>query len=342
MPNDLKARQDRLTPVSLETVPPPVIERLRDAMVLPVESGRGLANGVFRSGGSFADLSRTRISGNRFTDIPTLPEAPPEDRLAGRHLFVGIGRHHFGHFLVETAARLWALEGSSVRFDGLLILPMPHVDFAAVLRQRIRLFFDLMGCDMPIHLVTKPVLVDELFLPSQGFGHQQWAVGSAVFRRFMRHRIGLTCPADGPDRIYISRSKLKQVFQRVDQEERVERLMAQAGYTVFHPECHDVQVQCQVYRAARHIVGGDGSAFHLAPFAVEGGTRVGLIQRRARVAPVDAIADQISAFAPVDLVRLDPLRRGADGDPPPSVGRTEAQPISFRALKAQLEEAGLI
>lgn len=329
-------------PLVLEAPPPAVIAPLRDAVIAPVGRGPGFANGVFDRDGRFCGISRTRISENRLTDIPALPSPMPADRLSGRYLFAGIGRHHFGHFLMETASRIWALDGREGLFDGLVILPVPDIDFAAVLRRRMRLFFDLMGCDMAIHLIETPMRIDMLYVPTQGFGHLHWAVGHEAFRRFVRHRIAMTCPAVGPEKVYVSRSKLKYAYQSIDQEERIERLMESAGYSLFHPERHDMRTQCQVYRAARVIVGGDGSAFHLAPFAMADGARVGLIQRRARLAPVEAIADQINAFAAVDLVRLDPLRAAADGSPAPSVGRTGQQPISFRALKAQLEAADLI
>ncbi len=328
-------------PLRLGELPPPIIEPLREAQVVAVR-GEGFANGVFRADGSFCELSRTRISDSRFTDRAARPLVQPAERLAGSYLFAGLGRHHFGHFLMETASRLWALDGREAQFDGLILLPMPGIDFAAVLRRRLQVFFDLMGCGLPIHLVQRDLMVERLHVPAQGFGHLQWSAATLPFRRFVRDRIEGACRPEGPEKIYISRSRLKHAFQHVDQEARIEALMRAAGYTVFHPEQHDMMVQCQTYRAARVIVGGDGSAFHLVPFAMRPDTRVGLIQRRLRRAPVDAIANQIEAFARVDLVRLDPLCRGEDGALLPSVGRKQTQPLDFERLRAQLEAAALI
>lgn len=328
-------------PLDLRRLPPAVIETLNDARIVPVQP-EGFANGVFRADGSFCEISRTRISDSRLTERATLPCRKLTARLAGTYLFGGIGRHHFGHFLMETASRLWALEGQQAKFDGLLLLPMPGIDFGAVLRRRLQIFFDLMGPRLPIHLVTHDLTVERLFVPAQGFGHQQWSVATPEFRRFVRGRIVQGCTPQGPEKLYISRSKLKHAFQHMDQEARVEALMEAAGYTVFHPQQHDMKVQCEAYRAAKVIVGGDGSAFHLAPFALQPDTRVGLIQRRVRAAPVDAIARQIEAFVRVDLIRLNPLSRAGDGTLLPAVGRKQTQPIEFDQLKAQLEEAGLI
>ncbi len=328
-------------PLTPEHLPPAIIEPLSDAQIAPVTVDEGFAHGIYRADGSFCEISRTRISDSRFTNSSHLPDPDSLKRLEGTYLFCGLGRHHFGHFLMETASRLWALEGREGHYDGLIILTPPKIDFAAVLRRRMKVFFDMMGCTMPIHIVSRPMEVEQLHVPAQGFGHLQWAVGTEAFRRFVRTRVAHACRPMGPEKIYVSRSKLKHVFQHVDQEERIEKLMISAGYTVFHPERHNMYQQCQVYRAAHTIVGGDGSAFHLAPFAMMPKTRVGLIQRRARLAPVNAIAHQIEAFADVDLTRLNPLLRQPDGKLP-SVGRREPQPIAFDALVEQLEQAGLI
>lgn len=325
-------------PLSLHVLPPAVIEPLREACVMPVAAETGLGNGVFRSDGSFCTLSRTRISESRFTDIPDAPHSSPETRLSGNFLFGGLGRHHFGHFVLETLSRLWALDGRQHLFDGLILLPMPNTDFGAVLRRRMLSVFHLMGVDMPMHLVRTPVTVERLHLPSQGIGHLEWAVGTEDFRRYVRDQIDRNCPAIGPEKIYISRSRLKHANQRIDQEARIEKLMKSAGYTIFHPQRHSIRAQCQVYRAAHTIVGGDGSAFHLAPFALQPETRVGLIQRRQRPEPVDAIANQIKAFTTVDLVRLNPLKKTAEDHLDPD----KPAPLTFRRLKKQLEAAHLI
>ncbi len=195
-------------------LPPPIVEPIHDAVVMPVGSDAGLSCGAFRPDSSFCDLSRTRLSRSRFSAIPDHPGKAPRKKLTGTYLFAGIGRHHFGHFIMETLARLWAMDGRQDRFDGLVLLPMHQTDFGAVLRRRLLSFLRLMGCDMPLHLVRTPVTVETLYLPAQGFGHMHWATGTDEFRRYVRDRIDRNCPAIGPDKIYVSRSKLKYSHQR--------------------------------------------------------------------------------------------------------------------------------
>ncbi len=331
-----------LPPLELERLPPPIIEPIENAFLVPVEADGEFSHGVYRSDGSFCELSRTRISSNRFSERASEPDSRGTDRLDGSYLFAGIGRHHFGHFLMETTSRLWALDGRQNRFDGIIILPPPNINFAAILRRRLMRFFEVLDCGLPIHLVKRPVAVEQLFVPAQGFGHRQWSIGSPEFRSFVRQQIDVTCQPRGPEKIYISRSRLKHRFKRIDQEDKIEDIMRGAGYTIFHPERHPIDVQCRVYRAAHTIVGGDGSAFHLVPFAMQAETRVGLIQRRARVEPVDAIARQIAAFTSVNLVRLNPLRQEIAETRDPSTGREKAQPIDLSKLANQLEDAHFI
>ncbi|WP_157708284.1 glycosyltransferase family 61 protein [Roseovarius faecimaris] len=323
------------TPLSPDRLPPPIIEPVEEARIVPVEQDEGLGCGVFRPDGSFCELSRTRISDDRFTAQPALPDMRDAARLEGTYLFGGLGRHHFGHFLMESIARVWAMDGRYERFDGLIMLPFQQTDFGSVLRRRLLAFFEIMGVDMPLHLVKVPLVAERLLIPAQGFGHQDWASGTEEFRTYVRGRIAANCPAQGPEKIYISRSKLKHGHQKVDQEERIERMMRAAGYEIFHPQRHSIAAQIRVYRAAKVIVGGDGSAFHMVPFAMREGARIGLIQRRARDRAVQAIANQITAFEKVKLTRIDALTGTARHSGLPD-------PMDIAALQAQLSETGFI
>lgn len=322
------------TALSPKVLPAASVETIEGAVVAPMPEGRDLSCGVFRADGSFCDHSRTLYSSNRFTAEPALPEAV--QHLEGRHLFVGIGRHHFGHFLLECLSRFWPLAHG--RYDGLILIPMHGIDIQSVFERRLGAFVDLLSDGLPVHFVEAPIRVDSLDVPTQGMGHRDWITGTPEFRRFIRGALGAKITAKGPERLYISRSQLKRSAQMVDQEQRIERLMRKAGYTIFHPQRHSLEVQCAHYAAARSIVGADGSAFHLAPFVMHPGTRVGLIQRRWRQGPVDALMAQINAFCDVDLTLMNPLIRPDDTplseDAPP--------PLDYRRLMRKLEAGGFL
>lgn len=312
---------------------PAHIETVARAVVMPMRPGSP-ACGVLDEGGAPLPMARTLLSGSRFTPDPAPPEATPA-RLAGRWLFAGVGRHHFGHFLLEATPRLWALDHLEARPDGILLLPMAGRDIAAVLRRRLGPLLDLLGQGLPVHLVMEPTEVETLIVPSQGFGHLDWTHGTPEARAYMRRHLSAIAP-DGPERLYISRRRLKNPAQQVPYERQIEKWLSRAGFTIFHPERHSIPEQIAAYRAARVLLGPDGSAFHLAPFVAHPEARIGLIQRRTRQPVFDAIKRQIGGFAGITPWTSAALATTAP-DP-----RESALPPELHRLRADLGSAGFL
>ncbi|MFU8833801.1 glycosyltransferase family 61 protein [Roseovarius autotrophicus] len=309
------------------------IETVARAVVMPMRTGNH-ACGVLGPDGAPVPMARTLLSGSRFTPDPAPPEAPPA-RLAGRWLLGGVGRHHFGHFLLEATPRLWALDHLDARPDGILLLPMAGRDIAAVLRRRLGPLMDLLGQGLPVHLVAEPTEVETLILPSQGFGHLHWTHGTPEARTYMRRHLSAIAP-DGPARLYISRRRLKSAAQQVPHEGRIEKWLSRAGFAIFHPERHSIPEQIAAYRAARMLLGPDGSAFHLAPFVAHPETRIGLIQRRTRQPVFDAILRQIEGFAGITPWISTALASAAPDN------REGTLPPELHQLRADLHNGGFL
>jgi len=322
------------------TVPPPTLEVVQKALVVPVQAQGRMASGVFRQDGSFVEASRTLLSRGRLTDPPPCPDPVRARRLPGRYVFAGPARDHFGHFVLESLGRLWAVPGQDPAPDGLLFLPRDADLSLGPLVCQHGALLEALCPGLPVLATTEPLVVDTLLVPGQAFGHQDRITGTPEFRRFLRNRLESAFAADGPDRLYVSRSGLRGVEKLVDGEARIEKLMRRAGYTIFHPERHDIATQIAHYRAARVLVGPDGSAFHLAACVVAPGTRVALIQRRHRDAVVHSFMDQFAAFAQVEATLINPLvPRSRLGEADLADNRA---PINFRALSRQLDEAGFL
>lgn len=320
---------------SLDQLPPALVEVLPGATLVPVADAKGWACGAFRNDGSFCTGSRIRTGHTHFSAQPAFADAG--EVLEGRHLYAGLGRHHFGHFLLEALPRLWAVDQQPV--DGIVFMARPGLDFPAVLNRRFRAFLDVLTGGLPIMVAQKPTRVDELVVATPGIGHLQWITGTPEYRQFMRARLTGHIAPNGPDKIYISRSALKRPEQMVDQEERIEGMMRDAGYTIVHPQKLSLIEQCSHYMAARHIVGGDGSAFHLAALVLQPDTQVAVIQRRWRQNVVDAIMDQISAFSEARLTMINPLYPREDT---PDNGPIIPTPLDIKYLKRALKTAGFI
>ncbi len=287
------------------------IERLSRALILPEREGDArLASGVLRRDGSFAKLSRAWIRARKATPAPRLQ---PDEHIAflpGQHLFAGHLRGHFGHFLVESTARLWALDHLGLRPDSIFYLPYrgAHYETEGVIRSQ-KPLFDLLGIDVPVRTYPGALRVERLYLPELGFGWEERYAGSPAYRAFMQSRLGAAAPAEGGERLYISRAKLAAQRGGILGETVIEENLARAGYEIFHPERHPIAVQIARYKAARSIVALDGSALHLAAYVLQPGAQVTMILRRSS-ANVDDYLLQFRSFAGitpnvVDVIRTD-------------------------------------
>ena len=65
------------------------------------------------------------------------------------YMFGGMFWHHFGHFLFETLARLWAVAQLSERIDGIVFFVPRTMDGIGPMHQDV---FPLMGLGIPILL----------------------------------------------------------------------------------------------------------------------------------------------------------------------------------------------
>lgn len=228
--------------------------------------------GVLSEDGDVSLAAMVRPRARLTQPIEVRPESV--DRIRGRHLWGGQVNPHFGHFICETIARLWAFKGSGAESVLFIGHSERHRNFAPY---QIDLFRTL-GIDVPVTIVTDPTEVEELVVPAQGFGLAELGRANDKFLDMMRHMAGSIEPA-GPEKIYISRTQTG-TRPRVFGEVLIERNLEAHGYTVIHPQNMTIAEQLSQYRAATHIVGLDGSAFHLFGFVARPEAKAAIILRR--------------------------------------------------------------
>lgn len=239
----------------------------------PAETSRDQqACGVLSDQGDVALAAMVRPHGRHTPPVSTRPLA--QGRLSGRHLWGGIAIPHFGHFLCETTPRLWAFDGG--RFESVLFVGrQPWVrEFSPYQTD----LFRALGIDAPVRIVAEPTEVEELVVPGLGFGFNHMGRGSDEFLAMTR-RMAARVRAEGPEKIYISRSGTGS-RPAVFGEALIEKNLAAQGYTIFHPQDESIDRQLAHYKAATHVVGIDGSAFHLLGFMAQPELRAAIILRR--------------------------------------------------------------
>ncbi|MEO9685157.1 MAG: glycosyltransferase family 61 protein [Tateyamaria sp.] len=314
-----------------DTLPEPRIRVVRGAVIVPETGTPDLAHGVFDARANFLPLSKARLSRDRISGVPAYAE--PTTRLRGTYLYAGFGHHHFGHFILESLARVWALSASDIVPDGLLMPARHGLSLGPPLPPRLAPAAARFCGDLPFHIIKEPTRVDRLILPSPGFGHGPWLNGTKAFHDHMRNRLA-DISVDGAERLYLSRRELRLADKHVDREDEIIEMMKQAGYLIFEPQAFHLDIQLGVMRAARQIVGADGTAFHLAPLAMRRDAQAAIYLRRNRPEMLDYLARQMEGFAGVTPLKIDARRR--------PLSKITPAPIDMDVLRGALQKGGFL
>ncbi len=328
---DISAGAGPVAVVGRALVVPPPKERVNR----PVQR-----SGVLRPDGSLVPESVTWRGTSQVTVRPPLPAPEAIRDLSGTWLFAGPLFGHFGHFLVESISRLWALGHLPEPVEGVLFVPKFQNRPEHVMATY-RPFLQALGVEHAMRNVEEPTRVERLLVPPQGFGMFQMIEGAPEFREFIRARAGKGIEPKGAPRIYVSRSQLPAARGSILGEAVLEARLREEGYEPFHPQKHSFQDQIAAYRAAREVIAVDCSPLHLLALVGDRGQRVGVIARRD--GDLDAVfARQIRAFLGAEAVAINHLRRNWIEEHGNRPSRTSWGEVDFAALWASLRGAGLI
>lgn len=258
----------------------PLAGRLREVagalLVPPDTDARPQPCGVFDGGQPV--LESLCFSGSATEPVNVFPEPRAATRhLAGTYLFGGILSGHFGHMLVEGPGRLWALQGRS-DVAGVLFFARPF-DKVRQCAKGFAQLAALLGLP-PVTVLDAPVTVDRLLLAEQGLGSGELLNGRPEARAFLRDKLAEVAPDGAGRRFYITRTGQPARRGMIVGEASLEALFAEQGYEVIRPEDFRLAAQVAMFRAASHVVGTEGSPFHLLAMAGQEGCKVAVIQRR--------------------------------------------------------------
>ncbi|MDG3042192.1 glycosyltransferase family 61 protein [Roseicyclus marinus] len=323
----------------------PVVHR--DVVMVPW--GDNPPGGAKRAAGLFDAQNRFLPEGHcwRYPFDPiTVEPVPPLaegriERLEGRWMFGGLFYGHFGHFLVETTSRLWAT-GMLDDLDGLVFYPKRLLTHERRMFRETMPFFELCGLTtLELRVPQKPVVIDELLTPPPGFGMGEMMAGRPDYRDWMRANMGRAIAPNGPEAIYVSRSRLPSKRGSILMEDRLEALLEAEGYTIIHPQEETLERQIEIWKAARRVIALDGSALHFGAMLLAEGTEVAILNR----GPSQNIEDyilQFRAFAGIDPLRIDALTGYFHPADQRVVKREVMATLDFEAVGAALRRGGFI
>ncbi|KIN60705.1 DUF563 multi-domain protein [Sulfitobacter noctilucae] len=281
------------------------IETLEKAVVVPpTEQNFVQKAGLLRSDGSYHSSGALWRNGRSLTIKPPMPEGELPLR-KGTWLWGGVLWMHFGHFLVESTARLWALDHLKDKIDGILFIPKRPRNGEDVLQFQ-RDLVALLGTDAPVVCAAAPERVEKLIVPGQGFGLGRMIEGTQEYRAAIANRFGKDVKADGAEKLYISRSKLPAGRGNLIGESELEAKLAAEDYSIYHPEKHDIFHQIATYKAARQVIAAEGSALHMLAMVADPKTDIAMIVRRpsGATANLETHVRSFTGTAPVTITHL--------------------------------------
>ncbi len=326
-----------------------------------------LDGGAYAADGSFVRRALHYNGLWRFVPEAGVNLGAATTRLAGRWLFGGLARHHVGHFLVESTARLWLLGQGLPPVDGVVFFSEANsTDHSAAgasdetvrrfAEAKLKLWYikamlDIFAPGLPVHIVAEPVVVEQLVVPDQLMAYAPRAdhlmAGHPVYQQFVRDQVSRVLaplPDEPTGRIYVSRGKMpisKGFFFR---EDLLEANLVQEGYRVIYPELLSMAEQLRLYRHASHVVLGTGTAAHVVALAMSGSQQVMLLARGKESDPVFLAQMHGMGAEAREVNAVDGVFRPAEGPgrkPRVNAHRTVTA-LRLAEVWAALREAGFV
>lgn len=206
------------------------------------------------------------------------------EKVKGNTLFGGFFLGAWGHFLVETCARLWYIyDEESEKIDNIIFVAFdPNV---TELKGNIRQFFELSGLLNKIRIISYEELqFEKLIIPEMAITHWTYAkefikIFNAVKQSALAstNNINVNCQNNNK-KIFLTRSQLKNSKKYEINIEYLDKFFANNGYEIVSPEKIELADLIKLFHSSKEIVSICGSLAHNILFA-NPGTDFSIIER---------------------------------------------------------------
>lgn len=215
----------------------------------------------------------------------TIPynEIPKVTQSFENALFGGVYFHHFGHFMLESMARVWAAVEAG--YSGPVIFQSSAPQQSKFSKEILKKL-----CINPVFLLgTECVHVDKLLIPDAAL-IEGASANSSFLIPFQKIASTIGGRSNYGRKLFVSRGGgVAKVFG----EDIIQAALVDAGYDVLDPTCTTIDEQVRAFRDAEVIVGVIGSAMHNMVYA-QNAKKVAYIARTASVNNNFPTIDQIS------------------------------------------------
>ncbi|SEM99324.1 Protein of unknown function [Pseudomonas sp. ok272] len=213
-------------------------------------------------------------------------------------VFAGIYFNHFGHAITDGFSRLWYLSKDNLKDKKVVFVNEPGNKYD---------WMNILCClgltkdnVIVLHEDESPIRFRKVHIPDQSFYffesfHQDMIVPYDLIRR------NVASNGSGPERLYLSRTMLKD--PDCINEEYFESLYKGLGYEVLHLQNLSFSEQVAAISSAKEIVSTVGTLTHMALFAGNNVSLVGLLRSNSTIPEFQYVIDKVREvnFAYVDV-----------------------------------------
>jgi len=226
---------------------------------LYLEDGTPIPEGfLYRQSASACSKRKGNISYKGKGNSPVRQIQLPNDigrtkqELTGAYIYAGLLIGHFGHFVLESLARIWFIK---------LHPDVPVLWVAAHRQSELSAYqkeiLSLLKVKNPIHILTEQSKIEELIVPQTGY------MVSSEFSAMQKQALKVLGPVrlKPGKRLWFSRKDVRN--GRFLNEYILEEYLASEGWIIYQPEKYSILEQLSYIQDAEHLAGIEGSAHHL-------------------------------------------------------------------------------
>lgn len=245
------------------------------------------------------------VSGGLTTKHEKVPQLPERIEVIERPtLFCGLVLEQFGHVLLNSLGRLWALD--QLPPDTLLVFTPKRRQHAGDY-PHLPAVLSMLGIENDFLVRSQAMRFTNLWTASDLFGERHGGRGTLEFYYWVDRQL-LPAPAmENGRKLYVSRSSLGLKMGRYANEIWLEGMLAQQGYEVFHPEKYSLQDQIDAFRRAEKLIFAEGSALHLFAMVRREGQSAAMIKRRRELPPL--IKAQMDDRTSAPMLIIDAIKK---------------------------------
>lgn len=271
--------------ISEEAHPEPSIVELRNAYITKPELSNNNGDWKQPTGAIYDEINHL-IPESRMRVDQELPEytarTPCAKYLSGKYVYLGYYNEVYGHFILETLARMWILDEIKCQ-DREYIFHSMHGN-TSLNKSYIKEVLSSFEIDLKkVHILNDDAVVEDLIVPSSlsYLGVSQHERIKSVYAKVHENA---SAPSKST-RIYVSRALVKAGNHRFINEGSIENIFENYGFKIIRPEECPFEEQVAHYRNASVLAGPLSSALHNSVFCPDGTTIIALNGRWNRPRP---------------------------------------------------------